>query len=307
MLDVLKHVHQALCGVGGVDVQRMIALRKVRAQATPGQGVTLLLRNGITLALEPSQYLTHKLVRHGCFDPAVAEAAVRLSVPGGLHVDVGANVGYMSALMAGVAGGAGRVVAFEPMPRTRSRLQENVRRVNEALGALVVEARPEALGAREGMATLAVPSNVEQCDGLVSVRHEATAGDGIQVTVRRLDDLIGPDAHLDLVKIDVEGGELAVLTGAQGLIESGRMQTVIFEEHERFPGAAARFLLDRSYRIWRLHHRGPLGVLGPRLCIPDRRSGFRCPPGFEPDPNYVATLDPVRVSRSMRGIAWRCA
>src|SRR5262245_39931628 len=59
------------------------------------------------------------LFRYGFFEADLTAVILRLLRPGDTFVDVGAHVGYFSALAARLVGADGRVVAFEPTPATR--------------------------------------------------------------------------------------------------------------------------------------------------------------------------------------------
>ena len=63
-------------------------------------------------------------------DLAVSEALWRLLDPGALALDVGANIGFMTNLMAWRSGPCGRVLAFEPHPEVFRSLAENVERLS---------------------------------------------------------------------------------------------------------------------------------------------------------------------------------
>jgi FkbM family methyltransferase len=128
--------------------------------------------------------------------------------PPRLFVDIGANIGYFSALLARLAGPQGRVIAFEPEPANQSMLRQNL-----ALNQLAnVRLEPVALGAENGSAVL------HRYKASNRGRHSlvaAAGADSIEVPVRRLDDLLPGDERIDLMKIDVEGYEPYALAGAE--------------------------------------------------------------------------------------------
>jgi FkbM family methyltransferase len=138
--------------------------------------------------------------------------------PGQTVVDVGANIGVFALWAAGPVGSTGRLVAVEPNPKAATWLQRNV----EPFGgrATVCEV---ACGEREAQLELMYPPN-RLSVGSFLPRDDRT--EVVSVPVRRLDDLldeqsIGP---IDLLKIDVEGVEAAVLRGAkQSLARTRRL------------------------------------------------------------------------------------
>ena len=138
--------------------------------------------------------------------------------PGDLFIDIGANVGSFTVLAAGGVGAD--VVAIEPIPSTFSRLDMNVR-LNK-IGELV---EAHCLGLSEAPGVLRFTAN------LGSVNHVATdeeCDEVIEVEVRTLDDLCGARAP-KLIKIDVEGHERSVLTGAQKKLRAPSLVGVIME------------------------------------------------------------------------------
>jgi FkbM family methyltransferase len=135
---------------------------------------------------------------------------------GDVVFDIGANAGFYTLIAAVRSTVKGQVVAFEPLPENARHLQHHVR-LNGLTNVRVIEA---AVSDFAGRAQFAVDEkNAEgrlSTDGKLSVR------------VVSLDRLYadGEVPCPDLIKIDVEGGELAVLQGARHLLT--RYQPRIF-------------------------------------------------------------------------------
>ena len=134
-----------------------------------------------------------------------------------LFLDVGANVGTYTVLAAGVRGA--NTLAFEPDPNTLQHLKRNI-------GINRLEDRVQvyecALGGVHGGAAFTV--------GLDTVNRIATAGDGKTRTVRmeRLDDIVS-DGTPAMMKIDVEGAELGVLSGAEKVLAKPSLRVIEIE------------------------------------------------------------------------------
>lgn len=136
---------------------------------------------------------------------------------GGVFVDVGANIGWYAAHLAALDRSA-RVYAFEPVPTSRGFLARTVAR--NGLDNVTVE--PMAVSDREGELTLYVDETIA---GAASEHPTAYAQSSSAVRARSttLDAYFaGGAARLDLVKLDVEGGELAALRGARSVIARDR-------------------------------------------------------------------------------------
>ncbi len=163
--------------------------------------------------------------------------------PGEVLYDIGANVGAYT-LLAAVATGA-RVVAFEPSPANFAALAANVEL--NAVGELVVPV-PLALGEYTGSAPLDGDAGLPgRAPRLGRVARE----EGTTVLVDRLDDVIdrfalpGPD-HL---KLDVDGAELEVLAGAERLLASGRVQTLMVELDPRREGELRTYMEGHGFEL----------------------------------------------------------
>jgi FkbM family methyltransferase len=145
--------------------------------------------------------------------------------PGDVLYDIGANVGAYTVL-ATVAVPGLRVVSFEPSPANFAALCANVD-LNRASDRVI--AVPLALGDRPRSAML----DREGADPGASPRLQdgAPAEAATKALVDRLDDVVRrydlpPPDHL---KLDVDGGELDVLAGAEGLLSSGAVRSAMVE------------------------------------------------------------------------------
>jgi FkbM family methyltransferase len=128
-------------------------------------------------------------------------------------IDVGANIGYFSVLLARQAR---YVHAFEPTPALVQRIRDNA--ALNGLANLVVH--PVAVSDRLGEVALHLSPDDPEANSLY--------GDGPTVTVSMttLDACDLP--RIGLIKIDCEGSERAVIRGAAGLISRDR-PLLIFE------------------------------------------------------------------------------
>lgn len=125
---------------------------------------------------------------------------------------------------------------------------------NVALNCLTnVIARPMALGESRGTIRVPVldPEATNNVGGLALGGHEQ----GEPVTIAALDDL-GDLTRLDLLKADVEGRELAVLTGARRQITTHWPMLYVEADREHKVPALVGWLAEMGYRLW--VHRPPL-------------------------------------------------
>lgn len=147
--------------------------------------------------------------------------------PGMTMMDIGANQGFYTLLASKCVGNTGRVIAFEPSPRERRALLLNLR-LNRIRN---VRVESFALGSRNIQTQLYV---VERQDtGCNSLRPPVTtsATATMQVQVRQLDDWAKEFQidHADLIKLDVEGGELEFLHGAERFLMGSKRPVILAE------------------------------------------------------------------------------
>jgi FkbM family methyltransferase len=159
----------------------------------------------------------------GGLEPGTRQVLKALIEPGMVAADVGANVGLLTLACAFAAGPGGRVHAFEPEAGPRSQLAKSLK-LN---GLSWVETHDCALGAR----TESRPFHISSIIGHSSLYPlpSAEADHDETVPVRALDDVLGPGATLDVVKIDVEGAELDVLAGMAGLLAANADIAIVVE------------------------------------------------------------------------------
>ncbi len=195
-------------------------------------------------------------------------------------LDVGANTGLYS-LVAATVNPALRGIAFEPVPRVRERLIENLA-LNGLSGRIAVS--EEAVGAEAGRATFHVPFvDVPTSASLNPDGFRGCAGERIEVeltTVDRVRERLG--ASIGAMKIDVEGFEHEVLRGAGTCLREDH-PVVFLECHPDGPGRAiTEVLKPLGYTFHVLRDDGPTRVesVGERSSA--AAYNFLCVPGTLP-------------------------
>jgi FkbM family methyltransferase len=208
----------------------------------------------------------------GRYEPQETQLAVRLLGYGMTVVDVGANWGYFTLICAHRVGSVGRVVALEPHPRLVSMLRENLT-VNQLSHVDVIQA---AAGAKAGTVAFV---GFDERDGNSGISRAAQPADRVDflspvVAVDALLDSRGLE-RVDLLKLDVEGGELAALDGMSEGLTRARYRFVLLECHPhelRRGGKSVEDCLSpfvrAGYRGWRIDHSPAMHRRAAALQVP---------------------------------------
>jgi FkbM family methyltransferase len=231
--------------------------------------------------LYPAQdlYVGRSLALYGEYSEWEADVLRHFVRPRDAVVEVGANLGAHTVLLARLAGAAGSVLAFEPQPVIYQLLCANL-----ALNQITtVQAEPKGLGRRTGFAHIPVLDyGARENFGGLSLE---LVTEGVKVPVAILDSY--RLSRCDFLKLDVEGMELQVLEGGAETLH--RLRPVLYVENDRQDKShdLMAFLLAMDYRLWwhwpALFHPdnfagNPENVFGQEgsvnlLCVP-REKGF---------------------------------
>jgi FkbM family methyltransferase len=193
----------------------------------------------------------------GTYEPELQEAIGKLVEPGMVSYDIGANIGYISLLLAHAAGESGRVIAFEALPQNVARLRQNL-----ALNGM--EERVEVVHAAVTDQPKPVHFLVGPSSGTGKVkgsagRHELHYSQSITVPGIALDDFVFGRGHPkpDMMKIDIEGGEVLAVPGMLRVLSEVR-PVILMELHG--PEAAQASwdaLIACGYRVCRMNRDYP--------------------------------------------------
>jgi FkbM family methyltransferase len=241
----------------------VVALREFRGEFAIG-GRSALLR---------------QIMESGEYESALARICASHATPDRDAIDVGANIGFYTVLMAKCLTER-RVLAIEPTPGALQRLHRNLRINGVQDRAIVYEG---AVGDRQDSVTINTIAGREEFSSLGEMVHPSIAGartERIEVPCRTIDDLTA-ELGLDpgFIKIDVEGMEHVVLAGMHQVLE--RRRPVILSELSdpllKRNGSSAAAVIDMlrrfDYRVLDpLYPRLPAGrrPFGDILCVPNK-------------------------------------
>lgn len=203
-----------------VAAERLAGAGPIHVGGGLGRGLVL---NGGALPLRHVQ--AHGLVR-GSLEPGAQEALRRSVAPGQVVCDIGANIGFFTLILARLTGPSGTVHAFEPSLREAEACRDNAR--TNRMGH--VKVHEVAVGENPGHARFLVTDEP-------GWSHLADRGNDRGVTSTLTVPVVALDAFdwgeagpPQVLKVDVEGSEAAVLRGMHGLL-TDRRPVLIIELH----------------------------------------------------------------------------
>jgi FkbM family methyltransferase len=275
-------------------------IRRVFGRGSGRQAMqTVELRWKLPIEIDASEVIGRLISHHGIVEIPVVEALFRLIDPGEAVFDVGANIGYMTAVA--LAAGAGKVISFEPHPFIFARLARNAERWNREPGfAGRVDIRNLAVSSEKGHAVLCVPESFAGNNGMASLEGKARwrTFKEVEVATATLDSVIAETTRpVGVMKVDIEGHEYQAFKGACDSLQKRMIRDIIYECFEGADGEASKLLASYGYTIFGLRS----SLAGPAL-LEHLEAGKRS----YGDHNLVATLDPVRLRNRMSHKGFRC-
>lgn len=168
------------------------------------------------MLLTPSEHIQRQLFWYGYYEKTLGDLIKKILQPGNVFLDIGANIGYFSLLAANNEP-TSKIISFEPVKYLFQKLEENISinnfknitAVNVAAGD-INEEKELFISASDnlGMSSFQQPENY--------------SGKKEKVKVITIDSWFKTArlSKVDLVKLDVEGSELAALKGMQEVLQN---------------------------------------------------------------------------------------
>ena len=188
---------------------------------------------------------------------------------GGIAIDVGANYGYYSLLLADLVGPEGHLHAVEPNPMAASLLERSIL-LNGFAGRTTIHGL--AVGAENGgTASLAIPER-EPKNAAILADPGGWAGERHEVRIERLDSLVPSDRRIDFIKVDAEGAEEAIVAGMEGIFAVQRPPMVLEYNAARYadPDAFLQHLLRIYGSLRHVDYDGKAVAVEPRRVLSER-------------------------------------
>ncbi|MCY3914660.1 MAG: FkbM family methyltransferase [Chloroflexi bacterium] len=195
-----------------------------------------------TIAEDPFWFRLELLT--GQHETETRRALERLARPGMVALDVGAHIGFHTRLLARRVGSAGRVIALEPHPRTFEALRQNTRKLPNVTTLRAAAAEDEGSAELHDYLMMSASGSL-QYDQALAHQQRARMGAGdvtprgagrfepqrYRVQTVTIDDCLDQlgIARVDIVKMDIEGAELAALRGMRRTIAASPGLALVME------------------------------------------------------------------------------
>lgn len=231
------------------------------------QAVKYKLRKDQSFVVHPNDHESLEIFLHRVYEAAESHVVKAVVKPNDVFVDIGANIGYYTALASALVGNNGIVYSFEPGKKTFSKLESTVR----LLKLNNVRIFNVGLGEHSGGSDFY--TSISGHDAVQAIRPwhgmDLVHGEYVkeQIELISLDKAIEeyqiPRERISYIKCDVEGAELSVLNGAQSIFKNSHLPVIQIELNR--PALTANNCdprsilnyLDKYYLYYRPHDTWP--------------------------------------------------
>lgn len=214
--------------------------------------------------------LTPHMCLNGYWESWITQVFCRQIKTGDFCVDIGANQGYFSILMAALAGQNGKLLAIEPNPKPAYFLRKNLE-VNgfPFMSTVVNKAVSEAYGQK---VKLFVPGG-RDLNASIYANSESDGDYILEVETTTIDQLTKDWQKVDFIKIDAEGAEELIWEGMKETIAKNKQLKLVvefrcgrYENPERF----LRKILDAGFSLAHIDYDSEIKHISLEQCLNDR-------------------------------------
>lgn len=222
------------------------------------------LGKNLKVRVYPYDVIGKRIFIDGLFEKEECRFVTGFLKPGMIFLDIGANLGQYTLLAAQQVGPTGRVHSFEPSGRMYSELRYNVALNNLSDNCFLNQV---AVFEKEGSAQLSRYEPGAEVFGSLGNQHWANHSivGSEKVKTITLDTYVLENhiPKIDLIKIDIEGGELPALRGAERILSQPDAPTIVLEmSDDNTVGFGYKaldiwdYLSEFGYRMYRFDRRG---------------------------------------------------
>ncbi len=244
LIEILKHFYRYPIFFSKTVFKYLGSVISGRTKHVPSEDIKVKVGK-YTLIGNPSQSsIFRKLYTRGFHEFFPTGIVKQYVKPGNVCLDIGADKGYFSILMATAMNNSGKVFAFEPMDSTYKTLEKNIR-----INGL------ETLVTTKKIALFSENKIVNMDPSSYSLLNEKE-GNSISMKCQKFDDMLDnlEISRIDFIKIDIEGAEIDCLIGMEESIKKYHPKLLI-EVHQsllhrlnRKPSDLKYFLNQNGYK-----------------------------------------------------------
>jgi FkbM family methyltransferase len=224
-------------GAGRI-IDRFFAKLKFKDQTT-----VVRTTDEFDISVMPNDLIGRHLYLTGEFDRSIVEILLSFADPGDTLLDIGANIGYVSSCFLKNVPDS-KVVAVEPQPDVLAMLKTNLDRFGRS------KIYPYAISDQDGEAWFQIDRHNMGAGRLI---NGAPNDHSISIKTRTADSLFFDTniERIDLVKIDAEGAEEAIIRSCANHFAEKQPKAIIFEDNNRNAGGnISKALRSAGYKIY---------------------------------------------------------
>ena len=244
--------------IGGKGFSKYKIIRKGKKFAENNIHASHVSVQGHEMYLDSSDSL--RLSTNGVFEPYTTEVIKQNISNGDLVMDIGANIGYFTLIMAKGIRENGKVFSFEPEPKNFELLKKNVE-INNYSNVILEK---KAIGNKTGIAKLYLADRKNNIfhSGMHRIFRSdlvSQISNPVSINIIKLDDYLQDLKFIKkirLIKIDVEGAEFDVLKGMNKILDENKEIEIVMEfssENLEDYGSNAydvvNFLMNKGFKL----------------------------------------------------------
>ena len=237
----------------GKGLTKFSTVRKIKKYALDNFKTEFVYVQGNKIFLDEEDCL--QLSVNEVIEPVETKLFNDIIKNGEILLDVGANIGYFTLLMAKLSGPSGKVFSFEPEDKNFKILEKNVK-INNYQNVVLEK---KGVSDRNGINKFFLSSKNTGMHSLQKIRDDVKE---VKIDVIKLDDYFSAldlAEKISLIKIDVEGAEFQVLKGMKTILKNKNLKLLIefipehLKKHGTNPGDVLKILEDNNFKIYQIN------------------------------------------------------
>ncbi len=221
---------------------------------------SIVLNNGMTIfGFETDVFIAHSIARYGYWEPQLESLIRKIVNPDDYVLDIGANIGYFTAILAECVGGKGKVYSVEGLPYLCNLLRKAKRFNTWKMVTVCPYVLSNAFGTVNFLVNSVNPGGSCIVSEEEALYHKKIRRQSIvEMPTTTLDELMlnyYAVPRIDFIKMDVEGAEASILQGAQNVLARFRPKMTLEFSPQRYrdqgidPVAMLQELVNRGYHF----------------------------------------------------------